>query len=129
MFKGLNIHVTMHMTMQMRSVSWFGVLLMMIPFLWPVSANSSESTPTDDRQQVLKHMVKHDCGSCHGLNLTGGLGPPLTREVMVDRSIEYLEFTIRNGRQGTPMPPFSAILSDTDIGWMARYLQGEFEDD
>ena len=61
------------MTMQMRGVSLFGMLLMMTPLLWPVSVNSSETTPTDDRQQVLMHMVKHDCGSCHGLNLTGGL--------------------------------------------------------
>lgn len=101
----------------------------MVSLIWHGTAGSSESTLTDDRQQVLKHMVKHDCGSCHGLNLTGGLGPPLTRDIMADRSIEYLSFTIRNGRQGTPMPPFAAILSDADIDWMARYLRGDLEDD
>ena len=74
-------------------------------------------------------MIKHDCGSCHGLNLTGGLGPPITRKIMADRTVEYLEIIIRNGRQGTPMPPFSSILSDADIGWVARYLRGETGND
>ena len=25
--------------------------------------------------KVLEHLVKQDCGSCHGLTLKGGLGP------------------------------------------------------
>jgi cytochrome c55X len=27
------------------------------------------------RQRELIRMVRQDCGSCHGLQLTGGLGP------------------------------------------------------
>ena len=33
-------------------------------------------------------MVRQDCGSCHGLRLTGGLGPPLTRDVMAAQPLE-----------------------------------------
>ena len=27
-----------------------------------------------DRQAELDHLLRHDCGSCHGLRLQGGLG-------------------------------------------------------
>ena len=38
----------------------------------PVSADESI-----DRRQ-LEHLLLQDCGSCHGLRLTGGLGPAIT---------------------------------------------------
>ena len=28
------------------------------------------------RQAELIHRLKHDCGSCHGMTMKGGLGPP-----------------------------------------------------
>jgi mono/diheme cytochrome c family protein len=28
------------------------------------------------RQAELLHLLKHDCGSCHGMTRKGGLGPP-----------------------------------------------------
>jgi cytochrome c55X len=31
--------------------------------------------PDAARQHELIRMVRQDCGSCHGLHLTGGLGP------------------------------------------------------
>ena len=36
------------------------------------------------RQSQLIRMVRQDCGSCHGIQLTGGLGPALTRDRMAD---------------------------------------------
>ena len=29
------------------------------------------------RQNELLYFIKHDCGSCHGMTLKGGLGPAL----------------------------------------------------
>ena len=33
----------------------------------------------------LLRMVRRDCGSCHGMRLTGGLGPALTPQALVER--------------------------------------------
>ena len=38
---------------------------------------------TAERQTELRNLVHQDCGSCHGMRLTGGLGPALDRESVV----------------------------------------------
>ena len=40
------------------------------------------------RSSALVRMVRQDCGSCHGMRLTGGLGPALTREALADKPLE-----------------------------------------
>jgi cytochrome c55X len=67
----------------------------------------------------------HDCGSCHGLRLEGGLGPALTPERMRRRSPEYLRDAIRDGIPGTAMPPWGPLLSEADIAYLAAVLRGE----
>ena len=62
-------------------------------------------------EQALIRMVRQDCGSCHGMRLTGGLGPALTREALAGKPVEALAATIYHGRPGTPMPPWRAMLS------------------
>lgn len=44
----------------------------------------SEPAPDASRSRELVRMVRQDCGSCHGMRLTGGLGPALTREALAD---------------------------------------------
>jgi cytochrome c55X len=80
---------------------------------------------SDARQKELTHLLLHDCGSCHGMTLKGGLGPALQSNNLSNKSIEFLVLTISFGRTGTPMPPFKGILSDEDIQWLARYLKKE----
>lgn len=82
--------------------------------------------PTRERQQTLVRMVRQDCGSCHGMKLTGGLGPPLTREALADRPIEALTSTTLRGRPGTPMPGWKTMLSAGDARWIAEQLQAGF---
>ena len=36
------------------------------------------ATPDATRQAQLEHLLSQDCGACHGLHMTGGLGPELT---------------------------------------------------
>lgn len=79
----------------------------------------------ENRRAELDHLLRHDCGSCHGLRLEGGLGPALTPERMRKRSAEYLRAAIREGIPGTAMPPWEALLSDADIAYLAAALQGE----
>lgn len=84
---------------------------------------------TPQRQQALVHMVRQDCGACHGLQLTGGLGPPLTPQALSDRSIEAIVATTLHGRPGTPMPPWKSMLSEADALWIAQQLRAGFPDE
>lgn len=91
--------------------------------LFAVSHPLWASEVSSERQSQLMHMLKHDCGSCHGLTLQGGLGPPLTRDALKDRPPITLRQTILHGRPGTPMPPFAGLLSEPDVDWLVTSLR------
>jgi len=81
--------------------------------------------PAAARRAELLHLVKQDCGSCHGLTLKGGLGPPLVAAALGDKPAESLKYTILYGRRGTPMPGWRPFLTDADAEWItARLLEG-----
>lgn len=82
----------------------------------------SADAPTPQRQQELRYLLTQDCGSCHGLTLKGGLGPPLTPEALDGKPPEYLQWTIFHGRPGTAMPPWKAFISTAESLWLAREL-------
>jgi cytochrome c55X len=85
------------------------------------------ATPPDpQRQQALVRLVRQDCGACHGMRLTGGLGPPLTRQALAERPLESIVATTLYGRPGTPMPPWKGMLSAADAQWIAQQLQAGF---
>jgi cytochrome c55X len=75
------------------------------------------------RQQELLNMLKHDCGSCHGLPPKGGLGPSLMPDALAGKSDQLLLDAIQNGRAGTAMPPWQQFLSVDDSRWMIRQLR------
>jgi cytochrome c55X len=81
------------------------------------------SAPPALRQQELLRLLRQDCGSCHGLRLTGGLGPPLTQQALQDRPPEMLAATIEHGLPGTPMPPWRTLMSDAEARWLAARLK------
>ena len=85
--------------------------------------------PAPERYRELVHMVRQDCGSCHGLTLSGGLGPALTVNALVDKPAEGLIATIMQGRPGTAMPPFQGIISETEAGWIVERLMQGFPPD
>ncbi len=88
-----------------------------------LAANAGAAPLSAARQTELRDLVLEDCGSCHGLHLTGGLGPALTRAALADRPLALVAATIRDGRAGTPMPPWKPLLSDTEIDWIAHFLK------
>lgn len=88
--------------------------------LWPLSCVAE---PATERQAQLRHMLTHDCGSCHGLRLTGGLGPPLTPTSLAGKESPALAAIIRYGVAGTPMPPWKALISDEEARWLAELLK------
>jgi cytochrome c55X len=77
---------------------------------------------TQARQQELQNMLKHDCGSCHGLTLKGGLGPSLLTKDLVHKSNEFLVNVILEGREGTAMPPWNPFITRKEALWMVKTL-------
>ena len=71
----------------------------------------------------LRSLVLQDCGSCHGLQLRGGLGPPLRPEDLERLSVEAIAAIIRHGTPDTAMPPWKDLLNDHEIRWISEKLQ------
>ncbi|AMO36591.1 Cytochrome c55X precursor NirC [Thauera humireducens] len=95
-------------------------------------ASASEAKPVApeaQRARELIHIVRQDCGSCHGLTLAGGLGPALTPDALVDKPFEGLVATVVSGRPGTPMPPFRGIVSEPEAEWIVDQLMRGFPPD
>jgi len=86
-----------------------------------VGAAAAE-TPSPARQDELRNLLLQDCGSCHGMRLTGGLGPALTPQALQGKPREQLIATVSEGRPGTPMPPWKPLLSQSDIAWLVDYM-------
>jgi cytochrome c55X len=88
-------------------------------------ANSAAAeTLSTERQDELRYLLYQDCGSCHGMRLTGGLGPALTPKALHGKPRELLIATVSEGRPGTPMPPWKPLLSKTEIAWLVDYMTG-----
>ena len=81
------------------------------------------SGPTGARRAQLVHMVREDCGSCHGMTLKGGLGPPLLPAALAGKDALSLEATILDGRPGTPMPPWRRFMTEDEVRWLVESLK------
>ena len=84
------------------------------------SASVMAKGPSEQRQQELQNMLKHDCGSCHGLTLKGGLGPSLLAEVLVNKTDDFLVQTIREGRKESAMPPWKSFMTEQETLWLVQ---------
>ena len=93
--------------------------------------NTALSVETPDlnaeRKAQLIHMVKQDCGSCHGMTLKGGLGPTLLPEAMKKLPQAVIKNTILFGRPGTAMPPWESLLTVQEASWISQQLQQGIE--
>jgi cytochrome c55X len=91
--------------------------------LIPALTGAAAGEPEAGRQKEILHLLKHDCGSCHGMTLKGGLGPSLRPDVIGERSDDLLIETILNGRPGTPMAPWRISLNADEARWLVRRLK------
>jgi cytochrome c55X len=99
-------------------------LLIALGLAWHLGTPAqAEAGPSPERQAELGHLVTHDCGSCHGLTLAGGLGPALTPVALDAKPAEYLALVILHGRPGTAMPPWRPFLTPAEADWIARRLK------
>ena len=104
-------------------------LLPLLLVALPMGAWAADSEPGPDRQAELLHRLKHDCGSCHGMTLKGGLGPALLPAHLAERSDDELIEVILHGRPGTPMPPWDFEIQPTEASWLVRQLRKGLSDD
>ncbi len=88
-----------------------------------VSLNCLAAEPTSVRQDELRHLLKNDCGACHGLTLKGGMGPALLPDTLKGKPDEFLVSTILNGRKGTAMPPWKPFMNADDALWLVQQLR------
>ena len=109
--------------MSIRRIAW------LLPALAFNAMAAAQTAPDAARQRELVHIVRQDCGSCHGMHLTGGLGPALQSERLKDWPLEALVATIHQGRAGTPMPGWAPMLSLGDVTWIAKQLQSGFPEE
>lgn len=86
-------------------------------------AASVPSSPSVQRQQSLLHLLREDCGACHGRSMRGGLGSSLTVEALQDKPTESLVATILYGRPTTAMPPWQAFVNEGEAQWMVEQLK------
>lgn len=86
-------------------------------------AEMATSEVSSSRQDELLYFIKHDCGSCHGMTLKGGLGPALLPETLAGKPKSFLVHTIMEGRLNTAMPPWKSMLSHNEASWITDQLQ------
>lgn len=80
------------------------------------------------RQTQLTHLLRQDCGSCHGMTLKGGLGSPLLPGNLAGKPDELLVDTILNGRPDTAMPLWRGELSRDEAAWLVKQLREGLSD-
>jgi len=107
----------MHHKNVLKSLILLASLILISP------ADAFNELPSNSRQQQLIHLLKQDCGSCHGMTLKGGLGPALLPENLINKPTLFLKNTILFGRPGTAMPPWQGILTEQESQWLVEQLQ------
>lgn len=81
------------------------------------------------RQAELLHRLRHDCGSCHGMTMQGGLGPPLLPATLEGRADEELARIVLDGVPRTPMPPWRIEITEDEALWLVGRLKGGLDED
>lgn len=99
-------------------------LMLLLTALLSLAAATTQASAeiSVDRQRELLHLLRHDCGSCHGMTLKGGLGPTLLPQALAGKPAATLEATVLYGRAGTPMPPWRGLLTEEEVAWLVALL-------
>ncbi|WP_239985548.1 c-type cytochrome [Marinobacter salexigens] len=92
-------------------------------FFAPPLLSAGEQLAPSKNLADLENFVIQDCGSCHGLTLKGGLGPPLRPENLNHLPEAAIAAIIREGIPGTAMPPWKPLLAPADIVWISHQLK------
>lgn len=108
--------------MRLRTEKLTATLAAIAIFVLADAGATEIAAPEPARGMELLHLLRHDCGSCHGLSLAGGLGPSLLAADLRDKPAENLRHVILHGRPGSAMPGWSAFLSESEAAWLVEVL-------
>lgn len=98
-------------------------LAILLALAGPVVAGQRGGGVAPERARALEHLVRQDCGSCHGLALSGGLGPDIRGPALATLDSATLAAVILDGRAGTAMPPWRPFLTEAEALWIVAYLR------
>ena len=90
---------------------------------------AAADAPPEPRRAEIVNMVRQDCGSCHGLTMKGGLGPPLVPQAVAHKDPELMRAIILHGLRSTPMPPWRPFLSDDEAMFVVQLLKKGLPDE
>lgn len=115
--------------MRIRTVSLPGLALgcALLTLAGPALADGDGLTPA--RRAELRHLVRQDCGSCHGMTLKGGLGTPLLPSALAGKPDALLVATVLDGRPNTAMPPWRGLLTEAEAVWIVAQLRAGLPED
>lgn len=99
------------------------LLAAVVPLAVPAWAAGGAPSPDPERAARIVHMVRQDCGSCHGLTMKGGLGPSLEPAALAGKDPEQLRHVVLHGRPGTAMPPWGRFLTEAEAAWVIELLR------
>lgn len=88
-----------------------------------VSAASEMGPLSLADKERLDHLLRHDCGSCHGMTMKGGLGPSLLPEDLREHDEDSLVDFILFGNPQKAMPPWGELLKPHEVRWIVRRLK------
>lgn len=103
------------------NAGWARMLGIMLVTLQPIPALAGGDEVRSGPE--LTNLVLQDCGSCHGMTLKGGLGPPLRPENLDQLPAEAIAAIIREGVPDTAMPAWKPLLTPGEIDWISRQLK------
>ncbi|NIR30289.1 MAG: nitrite reductase [Gammaproteobacteria bacterium] len=101
-------------------------------YMGPPSAVGAQEAPgrpklppmTEAEFERAKQVYFERCAGCHGVLRKGATGKPLTPDITRERGTEYLKTFINFGSPaGMPNWGESGVLTDGEVGMMARFLQ------
>jgi cytochrome c55X len=84
---------------------------------------TAQADISQDRKAELLNFLEQDCGSCHGLKRTGGLGSPLVPKRLEDMDDNVLADIILNGIPETAMPPWKEIIAEEEAYFLIKQLR------
>ena len=108
-----------------RRAAWLPLASLAVASLAAADPAAPSTTPSSERQAELRHLLFQDCGSCHGLTLKGGLGPPLLPQALAGKDEATLAAIVLEGVPGTPMPPWAGEITVAEARWLAAVLKDE----
>lgn len=99
------------------------ILLGLSPVRGRCFAAEGAADPDAGRQAQLRQILRQNCTVCHGKSLQGDIGPALSRKTLAGKDERLLVATILEGRDGTAMPAWGALLKENEARWLLQILR------